>query len=428
MIETKPKPLKRGNADTTKSSRIDAHFEVEMQNECENRPGRHPYFEMVRQALKSEGVTQPTIVVDLDLFDRNLDRLLSMLPADMAFRLVVKSLPIPDLIQRALERANTKRVMTFNLPMLQTLASTMPQLDHLLGKPFPVAAAKAFLTQGGDAAQVHWLIDTPERLAQYGQLAQDTKTVLNICLELDIGLHRGGFARKDALVAALDQIADCPQLNLTGVMGYDAHVGKAPTAFGLQRSAEAKTKKRFEAALDIIRAVLGNDVSERIIRNGAGSPTLPFYKDADIVNDISAGSVLVKPTDFDLPHLSHFAPAAFIATPALKVLDGVQMPVLEWLDPIRNLFARQKRKSVFIHGGYWKAVPVDPAGLKHASLIGRSSNQELLVGPSDMTLKPDDFVLFRPTQSEAVMLQFGPIATIKDHKFAGWMDPLPMSA
>lgn len=386
------------------------------------------YFETLQQVLKSEGISQPVLVIDVDRFDQNLDRVVQALPRDMAFRLVVKSLPVPDLITRSLDRAKTNRVMTFNLPMLQSLTASHPKLQHLLGKPFPVAAARAFLETAPPASQVHWLIDTSERLKQYAQLARDRGQVLNVCLELDIGLHRGGFTCHRSLGPVLERLRDIPELTLTGVMGYDAHVGKAPAMFGLQRRSRALTERRFIQALDIIRTIHGMEKSAGLIRNGGGSPTLPFYTSTNVINDISAGSILVKPTDFDLPHLERFSPAAFIATPALKVLEGVRTPVIEWLDRVRTPLRPGARTSVFVHGGFWKAKPVHPKGLKYDPLIGRSSNQELLTGPARLPIKVDDFVFFRPTQSEAVLMQFGPIATVKDGQFAGWIDPLPVSA
>jgi D-serine deaminase-like pyridoxal phosphate-dependent protein len=43
-------------------------------------------------------------------------------------------------------------------------------------------------------------------------------------------------------------------------------------------------------------------------------------------------------------------------------------------------------------------------------LYGRSTNQEMLNHSRSVTLRPDDWVFLRPTQSEFVFLQFGDIA------------------
>ncbi len=51
---------------------------------------------------------------------------------------------------------------------------------------------------------------------------------------------------------------------------------------------------------------------------------------------MAAGSCLVKPVDFDIPTLSEYQAAAYIATPVLKRLQGTTLPAAE---AARGLFA-----------------------------------------------------------------------------------------
>lgn len=39
---------------------------------------------------------------------------------------------------------------------------------------------------------MQWLIDTPERLEEYRQLAERLNRRMRINVEIDVGLHRGG--------------------------------------------------------------------------------------------------------------------------------------------------------------------------------------------------------------------------------------------
>ena len=73
-------------------------------------------------------------------------------------------------------------------------------------------------------------------------------------------------------------------------------------------------------------------------------------------------------------------------------------------------------KTVYTFGGNWMAKPVWPEGILVNEKYGRSSNQQMLTAPEDVPLRPDDFVFFRPTQSEAVFLQFGDIAVFENEK------------
>jgi D-serine deaminase-like pyridoxal phosphate-dependent protein len=105
----------------------------------------------------------------------------------------------------------------------------------LLGKPLPVRAARHYFeTLPADvsaaADNIEWLIDTPERLQQYAaSLASDIGRTLKIVLELDVGLHRGGFEPGPALGAAIEAIEADPNLEFSGFMGYEPHIPSLPT-------------------------------------------------------------------------------------------------------------------------------------------------------------------------------------------------------
>jgi len=388
------------------------------------------YFRSVEQALHMAGVTQPTLVVDRRRFDRNLEKVLTFLPNGMGLRIVAKSLPSMPLLRRCLDAAGANRLMTFNLPMLIQIAEEMPDADQLLGKPFPIAAAAAFFRQQiapENLDRVHWLVDTPERLGQYENLASDIDRVLDIVLEIDVGLHRGGFVPGPALVAALEVLRESGHLRFGGFMGYEAHVAKIPSFAGWRDRVHRRALAIYAAANRAAADVLGAATVEASLRNTAGSQTFTRYRDTRIANDLSLGSALVKPTDFDHESLADLEPAMFIAAPVLKTVDAVLVPGLEWLLRARNLVTGGGRKAVYIHGGNWKAVPVDPPGTAYHNTFGRSSNQEMLTIPRSAAVNADDFLFFRPTQSEAVMQHFGDIAVFDDDRIVDWWPALPTS-
>ena len=316
--------------------------------------------------------------------------------------------------------------------MVEQLIALMPGADQLLGKPIPLAAVKRIFeradTAGASALQhqVQWLIDTPERLGQYEAYAANAGLNLRINLEIDVGLHRGGMEPGDVLATALQLISDSDHLKLSGLMGYEPHLTKLPNVAGWPKRAKKGAADRFREALALVSSVFGEDHCNAMIRNMAGSPTFGLYTDTDLANEIAAGSALVKPSDFDLPILKDFLPASFIATPAIKVSNGVRLPGLEYAN--RALGKPKSGKTVFLHGGYWKAEPVYPGGLKYSNLFGRSSNQEMLVAPKNSSLKVDEFVFLRPTQSEAVFLQFPKIAVFSVGEIVAQWQPLPVTA
>ena len=143
----------------------------------EDRGAPHnEYFSGLNELLKRDGPGRPVMLIDADRVDANVDVLANSV-GDRTYRVVVKSLPSVPLLQHVMQRAKTNALMVFHQPFLNAVADAFPEADALLGKPMPVSAAATFYRKLGrarfDAAnQVQWLIDSPERLAQYHALAR----------------------------------------------------------------------------------------------------------------------------------------------------------------------------------------------------------------------------------------------------------------
>ena len=380
---------------------------------------RDPYFLKVQKALTDASIATPTLVIDRARLNANIDTLVGHLPGGMGYRIVAKSLPSLALIDHIRRRADTDRLMTFNQPMLTSISQAMPEASQLLGKPLPVQAARNYFDSMGGVElpaveNVQWLIDSNERLGQYADLANALRRTLRVNIELDVGLHRGGFEPGADLQRALETIQADENLQFAGFMGYEPHIPALPTTLGWRDKALNGAWKKYREALTQAAGLFDERAMRQLTRNAAGSPTYRYYEDTEIANEISAGSCLVKPTHFDSELLEPHLAASFIATPVIKSLPTTRMPGLEFADGAKRAWDPNYNKTVFIYGGHWLADPVDPPGLSYNSTFGRSSNQEMLNGGPDLDIKADEFVFLRPQQSEAVFLQFGDIAVYED--------------
>lgn len=387
-----------------------------------DRGGAHnAYFQGLSRALANANIAHPTLVVDQSRLLANADAAAATLaPSGLPLRLVVKSLPSFGLLDPLAERLNTRRYMVFNSAMLRQMMTRRADADLLLGKPLPIADAANLI--GAEPAP-QWLIDTPARLRAYADAARARNARLRVNFEIDVGLHRGGFADTAALRAAIDIARAEPLIEICGLMGYDPHVAKAPDQAGAYRNAQAL----YANAITCLTDALGADGSA-LTFNSAGSPTYKLHAATTVANEVSVGSAFVKPVDFDLPTLAHHQPAAFIAAPVIKALDQARLPVLEGLSGAMALWDPNLERAFFIYGGHWLARPESPSGLRYNSIFGRSSNQEMLTGSRRVTLAPDDYVFFRPLQSEAVFLQFGPIALHQDGAITALAETFPATA
>lgn len=375
------------------------------------------YFQQLTQDLQQQGTGTPQLILDLAAYQHNLDIVQSHLSAQLKPRLVVKSLASLLLLKLASEKLHTRRFMLFHLSHIFSIHAAFPQTDILLGKPMPIHAVEQFYQAAGDRQpDIQWLIDDLGRLQQYLQLAQWFNICLNVNIEIDVGLHRGGVQNPQQFRALLKLIQQhSTHLKFTGLMGYDAHVAKLPRFLKSAEKSYQQSQQSYQQYIDIIRQQFPNLWHEDLCFNGGGSPTFMQHCQQSVCNDLAFGSLLLKPGDFELASLAELQCALWIATPVLKVLRYSQLPGLEVLNHFPH-----KYKALFVYGGYWQADYLYPEKSKLHGLYGRSSNQEMLLVPKSCEIDRDDYVFLRPTQSEAVIPQFAQLYAYAQGKFEAW--------
>jgi len=386
------------------------------------------YFASITKALAEAGAYQPTLVIDKTRLDHNLSAVKVITQRGFDFRIVAKSLPSVPMLQYLMQESGSNRLMSFHIPFLQLVSQQLPYADVLMGKPMPVSCVENYYTfmrnqpqcQFDPDTQLQWLVDSEERVKQYAKLADKLNTVLQINLEINVGLQRGGFSDHAEFISVLKIIEAHDKLRLSGLMGYEAHITKIPGFLGGPNKAFTHTTKIYQGFCDAVSAQFGEAFLKTLTLNTGGSTTYPLYEKPGLVNEIATASALVKPTDFDVFTLDHHLPAAFIATPVLKVVDQLEVPMAKGLSKLLRKFGVLAPKACFIYGGNWLAQPCYPAGTKRSNILGHSSNQEMYELKASDDIGVDDFMYFRPSQSEAVFLQFGDIAVYEDGKIVDW--------
>ncbi|CAM1345152.1 alanine racemase [Tenacibaculum amylolyticum] len=379
----------------------------------------NPYFKNLNTVLRNYQRAIPCLVIDLDILDENIETTLSNLRENVALRIVVKSLPSYELIEYISQRLDTYKLMVFHQPFLSDLVVRLDKRhDVLLGKPMPVKTAEYFYDrflekkhkEFNPFTQIQWLVDTEKRIIEYIELARKLNQKLQLNIEIDVGLHRGGFSTLASLKKGLKLIEENNEfVAFSGFMGYDPHVVKLPKIIRTEKKALQMANQFYEECKDVVQNDFPTLWRDDLTFNGAGSPTLNLHKTKQSpINDISIGSCFLKPTTFDIDSLKKYRPATFIATPVLKTFENISIPGLEKL---KSFF---RKKSLFIYGGFWKADYYYPEGIKQNTLFGSSTNQTLLNVPKKTSIEIDDFVFLRPHQSEFVLLQFGEILPVKN--------------
>ena len=379
-----------------------------------------PYFVSLSDALDNKQLAKPTLVVDKEKLLKNIAVLKQHIGTRFDYRIVVKSLPSIDLVKLVMEESASKKLMVFHQPFLTLVANEIPHSDVLMGKPMPVAAAAKFYQNEEitpstfkSEQQLQWLIDSPQRLKQYQELATSLNQKMNINVELDVGLHRGGVNSDSDLLDMLHFMEKSELLTFSGFMGYEPHIGSVPGGIESNRD---KVMDRYRHYVALAEQTLGRSIQDLCL-NSAGSPTYQLYDKGDFPqNELSAGTCLVKPTHYDLDTLSDHIPASYIATPVIKSIDHTDIPGVDGLGDVMAAWDPNRAQTFFTYGGFWKAEPESPKGISVNPLFGRSTNQEMYNGSKSISLKQDDWIFMRPTQSEFVFLQFGDIALYENGK------------
>jgi D-serine deaminase-like pyridoxal phosphate-dependent protein len=377
------------------------------------------YFEKLTEALRRKKIANPCLIIDRDRLDENLDVLHRGIHEQFQVRISDKSLQCIPLLRHVSDRLRTQRFMSYHLPICERVLEAFPDATTLFGKPLPTEAVRQAITKGffagspNDLDRVTWLADTEKRVEELGQLARSANVNLRVCLETDVGLHRGGFDSPAAMQRALSRLAAWPELSCVGMMGYDAHAIDHPAILGGPGKELVTAQEQFRDYSNTLQH------DQREILNTGGSSTVLLYESGHPANDVTVGSAVIKPADFDVPGLVDLAPAAVIAAPVLKVVD-VDAPGLSRWSRYFNAIGRLPRRGIYIYGGKWMAVPVYPEGMQHNNFFGESSNQDFLAIPADCTAEVDDFAFFRPSQSEATLQQFGDIAVYSGGDIVDW--------
>jgi D-serine deaminase-like pyridoxal phosphate-dependent protein len=259
--------------------------------------GHGPYFRQLGQALDGGGRATPSLVIDRTILRQNVETLKKHIDGRFGYRIVAKSLPSLPLLQEVMTLSGSNRLMLFHQPFINQVADRFPDTDVLLGKPMPVQAVANFyqaLGGGGfdPTRQLHWLLDTPQRAQQYAQFGAVSGQVLSVCIELDVGLHRGGVSSDEDMLEILRHIQASDNLNFKGLMGYEPHVVKVP---GNPETYRDRAMSVYRHYLSLAKQTLATDWPEDALLNAGGSPTYQMYDAGDYpFNELAAGSSSVS--------------------------------------------------------------------------------------------------------------------------------------
>jgi D-serine deaminase-like pyridoxal phosphate-dependent protein len=347
----------------------------------------------------------PTYVVDLDAFDANAADL-ARRAGGTPLRVASKSLRVPALVSRALERPGFHGVLAYTLREALWLHEQGLSDDVVMGYPTVDRAALGRLTgDASAAAAVTLMVDDVAQLDAV-DAARTSDVTVRVALDVDAGLRLGSahVGPKRSPLHDPGQVLDVarvvvgrPGFALVGAMTYEGQVAGVPDDVPDQRARSLVVRRIKQASVSQLarrraEVVAGlRELADLEFLNAGGSGSIETSAGDPSVTEVTAGSGLLGPALFD--HYRSFTPrpAAFFALPVVR---------------------RPADRCVTVAGGGLVAsgptgkdrspLPWAPPGLHLTGLEGAGEVQTPLVGPGTATLRIGDLVWFRHAKSGEV--------------------------
>lgn len=237
-----------------------------------------------------EAIETPALVVELDPFERNLDRMAAATKG-VRLRPHAKAHKSATIAKAQLARGavgiccqKTDEAAAFVEAGVR---------DVLVTNEIVAPAKVARLAELARAARVGVLVDALPCVAALSQAAVRAQAAIDVYVEIDVGAHRCGVAPAQPALELAKAIAGAPALRFRGLHAYQgaAQHMRDPTE---RRDAIAGAVAGARATRDLIT---GAGIVCEII-TGAGTGTWQHERDSGVYNELQPGSYVFMDVDY----------------------------------------------------------------------------------------------------------------------------------
>ena len=276
--------------------------------------------------MREDEVDTPALLIDLDAFEHNLDRMAALLrPTGARLRAHAKTHKSPVIAHLQMARGAVGQCVQ-KVGEAEVLAwGGVP--DILVSNQVVGDAKLARLAALSRIAQVSICADNPANVARLAAVAEAAGVRLTVLVEIDVGMARAGPAPGPDAVALAERIAGSPHLAFGGLQAYHGSAQHIRTAEG--------RREAVGCAVDDTRRTIEQLRQRGLpcpVVGGAGTGTFEMEAASGVYNEIQAGSYCFMDADYRRNHdgvSDGFQQALFVlsgvmsaARPGLAVLDA----------------------------------------------------------------------------------------------------------
>ena len=263
----------------------------------------------------------PQLVIDLDVVDANLRRMLGAFrDRPVAVRVHFKSLKCAGLA-RYVAAAGARGFLCAKLNEAEVLADA-GLTDIFIANEIVGPIKVRRLAELARRARVRVCVDDAQNVEALAQAARAAGVTLGVLVEVDVGQHRCGVEPGEPALALARRVHASPGLRFVGLQGYDGHLQMVPDP-GERR---ARCLEGLQALVATRRLIEGAGIPVDVV-TGAGTGTWEFVGFHEGVTEIQPGSFVLMDCAYHAIR-PEFACALSIAAtvvsrrPAWYVLDA----------------------------------------------------------------------------------------------------------
>jgi len=383
-------------------------------------------YKKLKELLVRE--TLPAMVVDLDCLDRNINEIGKKINQyDKNIRIATKSIRVPDIIRYIQNKGGDKfkSLMCFSMKEAEFL-STLGFDDLLVAYPtFSFNDIEIFfsLTQAG--TNVILMVDCLDHMQSidkfWARFRTENTFKAKICIDLDMswrpaGLHLGVYRSPvrtlEDFKLLLDNITKLDNLELTGVMGYEAQIAGmgernpfSPLLNPIKRFIKYRSVRDVEKKRQQVYTCLEREGYPINFFNGGGTGSLLSTAREPWITEVTAGSGFLQSHIFDYYKDNTCVPAfCFALQVTRKPQDG---------------FFTCKSGG-FIASGETSVdkspLPFIPEGMKMVSAEGFGEVQTPVRYTGKQDIQLGDPLFFRPAKAGEIAEHFREYILIRNNK------------
>jgi D-serine deaminase-like pyridoxal phosphate-dependent protein len=234
-----------------------------------------------------DALDSPQLLIDLDVVDRNLQRMLSaFLGRPVVVRVHFKSLKCAGLA-RYLAARGVDRFLCAKLNEAEVLADAGIK-DIFIANQIVGPIKLRRLAELARRAQVSVCVDDTDNIDALSQVARTTGTTVGVLVEVDIGMGRCGVEPGEPALTLARRIQDSPGLRFLGLQGYDGHLQLLPD----EAERRAKCLQGLEQLVGTRRLIEKAGIPVEVV-TGAGTGTWEFVGFHEGVTEIQPGSFIL---------------------------------------------------------------------------------------------------------------------------------------